>query len=99
MEDVSEFVKRSMGVSNLTCLSIICDSAVVFISSFLVGEHAVPRFSVENLVVNATVVSGLRSQIVKLLTQLCNELVFLTSSDFDTRIRAMVMVIHIRTSC
>lgn len=48
----------------------------MFTAGFIVREHAEAILKVENFVIETTVITGLAAQVVKLLTELSDELVF-----------------------
>jgi hypothetical protein len=54
-------------------------------ASLVIWKHTIAVFHRKNLVVYPTVVAVLVSEIVKLLTQLSNQLILFTASDFNTR--------------
>ena len=59
-------------------------SVFVFRTSFVVREHAVAVFHGKDLIVDSAIVTVLVAQIVQLLTELSNKLVFLTASNLDS---------------
>lgn len=53
-------------------------------SSFVIAKHSVAVLHRENFVIDSSVVSVLISEVVKLLAELSNKLVFLRASDLDS---------------
>lgn len=56
-------------------------------TGLLVGKHSVATFHVEDFIVDTTVISVLVSEVIKLLTEFGNKLVFLGAADSNTMIR------------
>jgi hypothetical protein len=65
-----ELFQGAAGVGNLVTATVETEAGLVLTSSFVVGEHPVAVFHVKDLVIDTTVVSGLTSEVVELLTQL-----------------------------
>ena len=54
-------------------------------TGLVVGEHAVAVLHCENFVVDASIIAVLVAEIVKLLTQFSDQLIFFTASDLNSR--------------
>jgi len=78
---VLEVVKLLAGLTDLISLQVESISLVMIGSSLVIGKHSVATFHVEDLVVYSAVVSRLVSEVVKLLTELSNQLVLLGAAD------------------
>ena len=70
------------GGLNLVYCSVEFKSVFMLASGFVVSQHSEPILHCENLIVDASVVAVLVSQVVQLLTQFGYQLVFVCSSDF-----------------
>jgi hypothetical protein len=53
-------------------------------TGLLVGKHSVATFHVEDFIINTAVVSLLMSQVVELLTELSDELIFFTAANSNS---------------
>ena len=84
-----EVFKLLAGLGNL--VSRVVKSVPVFVlgTGLVVGEHAVATVHRENLVVYTAIITVLVAQIVQLLPQLGNQLVFLTGTEGNARIKLM----------
>ena len=80
-----EFFELATLVTNFTTLSIDCESGIVFGACFIIGHHSVAIFERVDLVIHSTVVSLAVTEVVELLAELCNELIFFALADFDAR--------------
>lgn len=78
-----KFFKLTTLVTNFTTLSIDSESRVVLRSCLVIRHHPVAVFERVNFVIYATVVSFLVSEVVELLTQLSDKLIFFALSDLD----------------
>ena len=71
-------------VSNLIHASVESGSSLHFRPNFLLTQEFVPVLHGENFIVNSSVVSLLVLKVVKLLSQLSDQLVFIRASDFHS---------------
>ena len=84
-EQELEVFKLFAGIRDLICTSVHPFSVLMLTTCLVVRKHTVAVFHCKDLVVNSTVVTVLVSEIVKLLTQLSDQLILLTASDLNTR--------------
>ena len=80
-----EFFELATLVTNFTTLSIDGESGVVFGACLIIGQHSVAIFERVVLIVHTTVVSLAVTEVVELLAELGNELIFFALADFDAR--------------
>jgi hypothetical protein len=81
---VFEILNLLSAIGDLIHASVESSSALHLGSDFFFREEFISIFHGENLVVNTSVVSLLVLEIVELLSQLGDELVFVRASDFDS---------------
>ena len=91
---VLELLKCAPRILDLIHSAIESEPVIVLAARLVVREHAVAILHSEDLIVHATVVSILITQVVQLLPQLGNELVLLARSDLDTH-----LCLHMHTEC
>jgi hypothetical protein len=84
LEQVLEVIKLLAGVGDLVSSSVETVAVLVLGAGLVVAEHAVAVLHGENFVVDAAVVAVLVAEVVELLSELGDELIFLGGANFDT---------------
>lgn len=78
-----KFLKLATLVTDFAALSVDSESGVVLIAYLVIREHSVAVFKGVNLIVDTTVVPLLVSEVVELLAEFSDELVFFAASNSD----------------
>ena len=93
--EVFQLIESTSCVPDFGNLSVDQASGFVFSVGFLVAGDAVAILHIENLVVDAAVVSALVAQVVELPAKFSDELVFLGCADFDSGVGVVEVVGHV----
>jgi len=72
-----ELLKRATGICDFVASTVESQASLVLSTGFVIRKHAVAVLHVENLIIDTSIVTGLASQVVELLAELGNELIFL----------------------
>lgn len=84
LEQVLKVFKLLAVIGNLIHAAVKSGAVLDFRSGSLVSKHLVAAFHVEDIVIDTSVISLLILEIIELLSELSNELIFLARSKFNT---------------